>query len=55
MRCWHVRKDVAMEEGKYIDHLKLEPVGRLAGNDYCRTQDTFVMQRPDRKEGQQSP
>ncbi|MED5579760.1 MAG: flavin reductase family protein [Nitrospinota bacterium] len=53
--CWHVRKDVAMEEGKYIDHLKLEPVGRLAGNDYCRTQDTFVMQRPDRKEGQQSP
>lgn len=53
--CWHIRKDVAMEEGKYIDPLKLKPLGRLAGNDYCRTQDIFAMQRPDRKEGQQSP
>jgi len=52
---WHVREDVTVEEGKYIDPVLLKPVGRLAGNAYCRTQDVFEMQRPDRKPGQLSP
>ncbi|OGL58270.1 MAG: hypothetical protein A3J27_01145 [Candidatus Tectomicrobia bacterium RIFCSPLOWO2_12_FULL_69_37] len=52
---WHVREDVTAEEGKYIDPVKLQPVGRLAGNHYCRTQDVFFMQRPDRKPGQLTP
>jgi flavin reductase (DIM6/NTAB) family NADH-FMN oxidoreductase RutF len=52
---WHVREDVTAEEGKYIDPVKLRPVGRLAGNHYCRTQDVFFMQRPDRKPGQLAP
>jgi len=48
---WHIREDILVE-GKYIDPVVLEPVGRLAGNHYCRTQDVFEMQRPDRKPGQ---
>ena len=28
---WHVREDVMIEEGKYIDPVLLRPVGRLAG------------------------
>ncbi len=52
---WHVREDVTIEEGKYIDPVRLKPVGRLAGNAYCRTQDVFEMQRPDRKPGQLAP
>lgn len=51
---WHVREDVLVDE-KYIDPIKLQPVGRLAGNHYCRTQDVFAMQRPDRKPGQLDP
>ncbi|MBT5369146.1 MAG: hypothetical protein HOL05_14000 [Nitrospinaceae bacterium] len=48
---WHISEDV-MSDDKYIDPVKLAPVGRLAGNHYCRTQDVFEMQRPDRKPGQ---
>lgn len=48
---WHIREDVMVEE-KYIDPVLLQPVGRLAGNHYCRTQDVFELQRPDRKPGQ---
>ena len=51
---WHVREDL-VEQGKYIDPVRLQPVGRLAGNNYCRTQDVFFMQRPDRKPGQLAP
>lgn len=50
---WHIREDVMVED-KYIDPVALQPVGRLAGNNYCRTQDVFAMQRPDRKTGQLS-
>lgn len=48
---WHIREDVLVED-KYVDPVLLKPVGRLAGNHYCRTQDVFEMQRPDRKAGQ---
>ncbi|MAE05036.1 MAG: flavin reductase family protein [Nitrospinota bacterium] len=48
---WHIREDVMIDE-KYIDPVLLQPVGRLAGNHYCRSQDVFEMQRPDRKPGQ---
>lgn len=48
---WHISEDV-MSDDKYIDPVKLQPVGRLAGNHYCRTQDVFELQRPDRKPGQ---
>jgi flavin reductase (DIM6/NTAB) family NADH-FMN oxidoreductase RutF len=48
---WHIREDVMVED-KYIDPVALQPVGRLAGNHYCRSQDVFQMQRPDRNPGQ---
>ncbi|MEE9257464.1 MAG: flavin reductase family protein [bacterium] len=51
---WHIREDVMVED-KYIDPVALQPVGRLAGNHYCRTQDVFSMQRPDRAPGQLAP
>ncbi|MEE9240261.1 MAG: flavin reductase family protein [bacterium] len=51
---WHIREDVLVED-KYIDPVRLQPVGRLAGNHYCRTQDVFELQRPDRKPGQLAP
>ncbi len=51
---WHIREDVMVED-KYIDPVLLAPVGRLAGNQYCRTQDVFEMQRPDRRPGQLVP
>ena len=41
----HVRDDVLME-GDKIDLKKLKPIGRLAGNDYCRVTDLFQMIRP---------
>ncbi len=50
---WHIREDVMIDE-KYIDPVLLQPVGRLTGNHYCRSQDVFELQRPDRKKGQMS-
>ena len=41
---WHVREDL-MIDGKYINPEKLEPLGRLGGANYCRTQDIFQMER----------
>jgi flavin reductase (DIM6/NTAB) family NADH-FMN oxidoreductase RutF len=41
---WHVRTDLMIED-KYIDPHKLEPVGRLGGVNYCRTQEIFQMER----------
>lgn len=38
----HIRDDVADEQG-YIDTLRLKPVGRLAGNDYCLVHETFEL------------
>jgi len=41
----HVRDDII--NGHRIDHQKLRPTGRLAGNMYCHTTDVFEMVRPD--------
>ncbi len=43
---WHIREDLLIEDDKYIDPVKLEPVGRLGGINYCRTHDIFQMQQP---------
>ena len=40
----HVRDDII--NGHRIDHQKLKPTGRLAGNMYCYTTDSFEMLRP---------
>ena len=40
----HLRDDII--NGHRIDHLKLRPTGRLAGNMYCHTQDFFELVRP---------
>ena len=40
----HVRDDII--QGHRIDQQKLKPVGRLAGNMYCYTTDTYELVRP---------
>ena len=40
----HVRDDLI--DGHRINHQKLKPTGRLAGNMYCYTADTFELVRP---------
>ena len=40
----HVRDDII--NGHRINHQRLKPVGRLAGNMYCKTDDVYEMVRP---------
>ena len=40
----HIREDII--DGHRINHQNLKPTGRLAGNMYCHTDDTFVLVRP---------
>ena len=40
----HLRDDII--DGHRINHQKLKPVGRLAGNMYCHTTDSYEMVRP---------
>jgi flavin reductase (DIM6/NTAB) family NADH-FMN oxidoreductase RutF len=40
----HIRDDII--SGHRINHQKLRPVGRLAGNMYCHTGDVFELTRP---------
>jgi flavin reductase (DIM6/NTAB) family NADH-FMN oxidoreductase RutF len=40
----HIRDDII--DGHRINHQALKPVGRLAGNMYCHTADTYEMVRP---------
>ena len=40
----HVRDDII--DGHRINHQRLKPTGRLAGNMYCHTSDVFDMVRP---------
>ncbi len=40
----HVRDDII--DGHRIDHSRLKPVGRLAGNMYCNTHDVYELVRP---------
>jgi flavin reductase (DIM6/NTAB) family NADH-FMN oxidoreductase RutF len=44
----HVRDDVLGPDGA-PDARKLDLVGRLGGEDYTTTRDTFSMVRPDRR------
>lgn len=41
----HIQDDLLIE-GDKIDLVKLQPIGRLAGNAYCRVTDVFHLQRP---------
>ena len=47
----HIRDDII--EGHRINHQRLKPVGRLAGNMYCNTHEVYEMVRPvyDGEEG----
>ena len=47
----HIRDDII--DGHRINHQRLKPVGRLAGNMYCNTHDVYEMVRPayDGEEG----
>ena len=47
----HIRDDII--NGHRINHQRLKPVGRLAGNMYCNTHDVYEMVRPiyDSEEG----
>ena len=40
----HIRDDII--DGHRINHGRLKPVGRLAGNMYCNTHDVYEMVRP---------
>ena len=40
----HLRDDII--DGHRINHQRLKPVGRLAGNMYCHTADSYEMLRP---------
>jgi flavin reductase (DIM6/NTAB) family NADH-FMN oxidoreductase RutF len=42
--CIHVKDEVW--DGDGIIHDRLQPIGRLAGSSYCKTDSTFEMQRP---------
>jgi flavin reductase (DIM6/NTAB) family NADH-FMN oxidoreductase RutF len=37
----HARDGLVDRDRLHVDHQAYRPVGRLAGNDYCRTRDTF--------------
>lgn len=41
----HIRDDLIDAQGR-IDIHRLQPVGRLAGNEYCYVREIFEMQRP---------
>lgn len=43
----HIRDDII--DGNRINHHALKPTGRLAGNMYCHTLDTFELVRPEFK------
>lgn len=44
----HVADAVLGADGR-IDSAKLDLIGRLGGEDYCRTTETFSLKRPDRR------
>ena len=43
--CAHVQDAVLDGEG-HIDPAKLDLIGRMGGDDYCRTSDQFSIKRP---------
>lgn len=45
--CAHVDDAILDERGR-IDAAKLDTIGRMGGEEYCRTRDRFALKRPDR-------
>lgn len=43
VQCIHIRDDIYVDG--YVEVAQLQPIGRLAGNRYCRVTDTFEMLR----------
>jgi flavin reductase (DIM6/NTAB) family NADH-FMN oxidoreductase RutF len=41
-----IHVDDAIWDGRHVDLAGLRPIGRMAGNDYARTTDLFVVERP---------
>lgn len=41
-----IHVDDAIWDGRHVDREGLRPIGRMAGNDYARTTDLFVVERP---------
>ena len=41
-----IHVDDALWDGRHVDREGLRPIGRMAGNDYARTTDLFVVERP---------
>jgi flavin reductase (DIM6/NTAB) family NADH-FMN oxidoreductase RutF len=41
-----IHVDDAIWDGRHVDREGLAPIGRMAGNDYARTTDRFVVERP---------
>lgn len=41
-----IHVDDALWDGRHVDRAGLRPIGRMAGNDYARTTDLFVVERP---------
>jgi flavin reductase (DIM6/NTAB) family NADH-FMN oxidoreductase RutF len=44
----HIADAVLGADGA-VDPAKLDTVGRMGGEDYCRTRDRFALKRPDRR------
>lgn len=42
--CFHIQDEAW--DGQSVKHEILQPIGRLAGSSYCRTESTFEMPRP---------
>lgn len=47
IRRAHIRDEVLDDEG-HVDATKLDAIGRMGGERYTRTRDTFDLKRPDR-------
>ncbi|MDX1465407.1 MAG: flavin reductase family protein, partial [Halomonas sp.] len=41
-----IHVDDAIWDGRHVDREGLRPIGRMAGSDYARTTDLFVVERP---------
>ncbi|HRE81873.1 MAG TPA: flavin reductase family protein, partial [Opitutaceae bacterium] len=47
IRRAHIRDDVLDSQG-HVDAAKLDAIGRMGGDCYTRTRETFDLKRPDR-------
>jgi hypothetical protein len=47
IQCAQVDPAILGEDGRIVSS-RLDTVGRLGGEDYCRTREVFSLRRPDR-------